>query len=72
MRMCETLYSLRLGRHLLLPLDELVDLARADVDARDHVALAQDLHRQFLAQLFAIAGVVDALRGRAHRAGRRA
>ena len=53
----------RLGRHLLLPLEELVDLARAHVDARDDVALAQDLHREFLADAVAITGVVDALAG---------
>jgi hypothetical protein len=52
-----------LGGHFLLPVDELVDLARAHVDAREYVALAQHLHREFLAQAVAVAGVVDALRG---------
>ena len=51
----------RLRRHLFLPLEELVDLARAHVDSPDHVALAQDLHREFFAQAIAIGGVVDAL-----------
>ncbi len=56
----------RLRRHFLLPLEELVDFARAHVDAPDDVALAQDLHRQLFAQAFAIGGVVDAL-GCEHR-----
>ena len=44
-------------------LQVLVDLARRDGDALDHVALAQQRERELLAHGVAIAGVVDALRG---------
>jgi hypothetical protein len=49
------------GRHLLLPLEELIDLARAHVDTRDDVALTQDLQGDLLADALAVTRVVDAL-----------
>ena len=59
--MCERLYSLSVARRGLALGDALVDLARRHVDARQHVALAQHLQRHFLADVLAVAAVVDAL-----------
>ena len=64
MRMCETLYSfdsdgIFFCRSRNWSISRGLTLMR-----RDHVALAQDLHREFSAQdLVAIGGVVDALAG---------
>ena len=59
--MCETLYSLAADGVLRLLVEELVDLARRDADALQHVALAQQLQGELLAHLLAVGGVVDAL-----------
>ena len=65
--MCETLYSfdsdgIFFCRSRNWSISRGLTLMRAD-----DVALAQDLHREFLAQAVAIAGVVDALRGERRR-----
>ncbi len=67
MRMCDTLYSfdsdgIFFCRSRNWSISRGLTLMRAD-----HVALAQDLHREFLADAFAIAGVVDALAGQRGR-----
>ncbi len=59
--MCDTLYSLRSERGLGLLLEELVDLARGDADVLQHVALAQQVEDDFLADVIAVGGVVDPL-----------
>ena len=53
----------RLGRTVPLLGEELLDLARRDVDALQHIALAQHLHGHLAPYALAIGGVVDPLRG---------
>ncbi len=58
-----------LGRVLLL-LEVLVDFARRDVDALDHLALAEQGERQLLAHGVAVARVLDAVLGQHLRQAR--
>jgi hypothetical protein len=59
--MCEMLYSEFWSGAFCWPRLELIELARRDVDARDDVALAQQLQLELLADLVAVVAIVDAL-----------
>ena len=59
-------------RSALLLLEELLELARRDVDLLDHVALAQHLQREFLADVVAVGRRTRCPAGRAPRAAARA